>query len=90
LGEDAVLYPSLVEFLTRTEFEDGSARQTGTLMLFVEDGRLKVCLNDRAEGLVGFHSFQSLDTILGELEGCLDKDGVDWRKTRDGVKSGRR
>jgi hypothetical protein len=80
--EDAQHFPALVEFLTRDRYEDKAIRERGTLLIFVEGGRLKACFNDKDAGLVGFMSFEGLDTMLDALEQGLQKDKVDWRKQK--------
>lgn len=81
-GEDLRHWPTLVEFIALDHFEDGSARAPGTVMLFVEGGRLKACFNDKAEGRVAFQVFDSLETILGELDKALASDDLDWRRSK--------
>jgi len=74
-------YPTLFDFLTLQGIS-GTARRTGTLLIFCEDAKVKGCLNDR-DG--GFHAFFSSDSFKGLLEG-LNRDlkaGVlDWRKSK--------
>jgi hypothetical protein len=83
-GEDLASYPTLVEFLTLDRFNDGTPRVPGTVMLFVEDGRLKVCFNDRQEQVVGFVCVDSLETLLDDLEKLLEGDRVEFRVSKAG------
>jgi len=85
---DAGRFPILHEFLTRSRFDDGSQRAPGSFTLFVDDGSIKVCLNDKAEGAVGFVTFHSFAEVLEGLEAVLRENRVDWRRSRD--RGGRR
>ena len=80
----------LAEFLCASSFEDGSVRARGTLLVFFEGGRWKLCLNDKAEGQVGFLSAMSLHDVLGEANESLIKDGIDWRVKREDFPTKRR
>jgi len=73
-------YPSLVEFLTQTEWAPNEPRQVGSLTIFVTDGRLKVCFNDKDANYSAFASLDSLCECLKEMEALLAKDDLDWRK----------
>jgi hypothetical protein len=91
-GDDAGSYPALVEFLTRDRYQDNSIRERGTVLLFVEGGRLKACLNDKDAALVGFTTIDTLDDVSMALDKALREDKVDWRKQRGqrGDQNGRR
>lgn len=71
--------PTLAEFLESTTFGDGSPRIVPTLTLFLEQGVLKACLNDREEGMIAFISAGSLTGLLEALEEALILDTLDWR-----------
>jgi len=43
-------YPDLVEFLSRSTWEDGKPRATGTITLFLENGFLRIWINDKDGG----------------------------------------
>lgn len=78
-------YPLLQGFLRETAWEDGAARQTATLMLFAEDGRWKVMLNDRDAGCVCFVSGDSVAKCLGSVEKGLQAGNLDWRRSKQAV-----
>jgi hypothetical protein len=89
-ADDAARWPALLEFLTAGVWPDGTSRIPGSLVLFVEEGRLKMCLSDRAQGTVAFLTGQE---VLGLLDGCEAqlRDGTgDWRPTRSQGKGLRR
>lgn len=83
-GEDSILrnYRELSSYLADTKFEDGTKRETSTLLLFVEDGQLKACLNDREEGATAWVSNNSLVGILEDLEAGLQDNTLGWRQSK--------
>jgi hypothetical protein len=76
---DRKCLPTLVEFLTRDVYEDGSSRALGTLKIQVQEGVLRAVLTDREEGLVAFVTLDGLVACLDTLEGVLAGDKADWR-----------
>jgi len=72
-------FPTIWEYLTAMTFEDGSERQTSSLSVFVEDGVVKVALNDRAEQRSAYVTGDDLRAALKALEGQLGGAGADWR-----------
>jgi hypothetical protein len=76
--------PCLWEYLTAEKWDDGSARQTSTLLFFVEDGRVKVCLNDRAAGRTAWATGTGFLDAMQSLEAALDGERVEWRKSSPG------
>jgi len=74
---DAV--PGVREMLVENRFPDGGARQTSTLLLFVEHGVVKVCLNDRDQGCSAWASGSSVGDCLEALEMGLQADSLQWR-----------
>ena len=81
--------PALWEFLTASEWEEGETRETGTILIFVEEGRVKACLNDRDQGLVAFTSGVSVEDVFKSADKGLLADTLDWRPSRRG-KGGRK
>ena len=88
--EDAVRWPALQEFLCVAVWPDGSSRTTGTITVFVDEGKLKACLNDRAQGLVAFRSAESVLGLFDQLEGLLRGTSGDWRRHRENKLPARR
>lgn len=74
--------PLLLEYLTATSFEDGSERETATLLIFAASGVWKGCLNDRAESRALWVSGVDVAGVLEALERALDTTTPDWRPTR--------
>jgi len=76
-------FPALVEYLRETQQEDGSPRQTATMMLMVDAGRLKVWFNDRDNRRAAWLTGSTFDGLLESLEVGLQEDSLDWRATKD-------
>lgn len=75
-------YPALWEYLTASRWEDGRPRQTATLMVCVEDGRFKGCVNDRANGRSVWVSAGSFTGLLGAVEAVLQSGQAEWRRNQ--------
>lgn len=83
--EDAAFqkkFPALWSFLVQTQWEDGTSRETGTVLIFVEDGVLKACASNRDSGHVAFVASQTVADLWGKLEKGIDGDSLDWRLSR--------
>lgn len=80
--DDRRNWPYLIEYLTLTKYDDGTPRETATMTVFVHDGTLKVSLNDRAQGRVGFMTVRCLEAVLSDLEAKLRSDDMDWRPNK--------
>lgn len=75
-------YPSLWLFLSCPHYEDLETRQTGTLLIFVEQGRIKACLSDRECQEVAFVTAGNPDELFVRLEEGLKGNDLDWRPAR--------
>jgi hypothetical protein len=80
-GEVMAPYPALTEFLTQDTWADGSVRILPTLMLFVEDGRWKCCVNDRAEERSLWVSGPTVEACLGSIDSALQDGTAEWRRS---------
>lgn len=74
-------YPSLWAFLTDSEWEDGTERETGTLLVCVSEGRAKGWLNDRSEGRSCWVSSSTITGVLEAADAVLRTGEGDWRDT---------
>lgn len=71
---------AVVEHLRDSSWEDGSTRERSTLTVFVEDGKVKVCLNDRNSNSSLFRAADTLLEALQSLNEALAPTGhADWR-----------
>jgi len=71
--------PTLLSYLTDDKYEDGSPRQRSTLTLFIEEGMVKLALNDRQEHASLYLAAEGLGTALEALESKLEAGTGDWR-----------
>jgi len=72
-------YPALAEFLLCETWGKGEARQTGTIMVFAEDGSLKAWVHDRDQGQATFISAVGWDELLQTVDQGLAADDLEWR-----------
>lgn len=84
----AVDHAAIWEYLAECEGNDGKTRLTSTLLVFVEDGLVKLCLNDRQHSRTAWVSAETLTKALAGLDQQLRDDTCEWRRPRVG-KSGR-
>ncbi len=75
-------WPHLASWLGETSWDDGTARETGTLLIFVQDGQLKCCLNDRALNRSVFLTTPTLALLLDACEAGLAEDNHHWREKK--------
>lgn len=75
-------FPTLVEWLSLSKWEDGTPRATSTLRLGTADGKWKLMLVDPAGGRVLYLGNQLLEEALLELESSLQTGKGDWQKDR--------
>lgn len=88
-GELSRRFPTVWEFLTRVRWDDGKARETGTILLFVDTGVLKACISDRDAGEVAFLSGHTLESLLETIDTSLSGNSLEWRPARNGGKKKR-
>lgn len=93
-GEDftdpafAAKFPALAEFLTVGVWPDGQARELGTLLLFVGEGRWKCMLRDKDAARVAFLGGTTVEALFASIEKGLRASSLDWRA--DKAPAGRR
>jgi len=75
----AAAYPMLTEHLADTTWDDGSTRVPSTITLFLEDGLVKLALNDRDSERSLYRSGETLQEALRAIEKALSSSGADWR-----------
>lgn len=71
-------FPAIWEFMTLT-VDEGARRETSTLLLFVQDGRMTICLNDRQRGRSVFQSAPTLREAMVCLDEALTSGSAEWR-----------
>ncbi len=75
-------YPSLWEFVSATVWPDTdppSPRKTGTFTTFIEDGYVKIFLNDRAQGLQHCVTGATLSDALAAADDAVASELTPWR-----------
>lgn len=83
-------YPALWEYLTVTKFDDGTERQTSTLLVFSDGDEFRGCLNDRQEERSCWAVGVSFMGLIVALEERLASGTAEWRtNNRPGSSSGR-
>jgi hypothetical protein len=58
---------------------DLPASPATTVMLFIQDGRLKVCLLPKDTGAKGFLTLDSPETALEDVVEAVDGERIDWQ-----------
>lgn len=89
-GEWSSSFPALAEFLAATSWSDASPRTPGTLTLFTDESVWKICLSDRAQGLVAFVAGQSPLEAFQAAERGLESNSLDWRASSQSNRSRRK
>jgi hypothetical protein len=84
------MYPGIWEMLTCCSYPDMSARETSTLMIFSEDCKITIVLNDRANNLAAFVTGRGVSEALQRLEVKLQTDQVEWRQKKPPASRGTR
>lgn len=74
--------PEVALWMSCERFREKS-RILPTIMLFVEDGRLKACLSDKERKKVAFMTFESVETLWESLEAKFVQGDLDWRKVKE-------
>jgi len=73
------MYPTLHEMLTAIQYEDNQPRTTSTLLVFCENGVLRMCLNDRDNSRSAFFTAETVEDCLQGINDALTAGRVDWR-----------
>lgn len=81
-------FPTLHEYLTVTSWGDRQPRTTSTLLLFVDNGALKCCINDRDNNRSAFVNDTTFAGLLALLESKLTEESLDWRTKGSGGAAG--
>lgn len=82
-------YPTVWSYLSDAVYEDGSSRQTSSLVVFVEDGLVKVCLSDRDQERSAFAAGSCLLDALEAINVGLETNAIQWRRQRQQRKKGK-
>ncbi len=75
-------FPRLFAHLTQTSWEDGTPRETSSVILFSQDGCYKAMLRDKAAALCLWVACPQLEKLLDVLEQSLADEKSVWRVDR--------
>lgn len=84
-AEDAALakkHPHLHEYMTSTRYEDGAARQTSSVLIFVQDGLWKAMLKDRDANETLWATGDTMAAAVASLDAMLGSGKGEWRAER--------
>jgi len=76
-------YPTVYSYLTERMYADNKPRVTSTLLMFVEDGIFRLCINDRDNLRSAFVTAPSVAEALATLEAKLLEESLDWRRKQN-------
>lgn len=72
-------FPYLAAFLLQTTWADKSERLPGTITVFVQDGQMKLCVNDRDLNRSAFVTAPTWAMLIQITEDKLSDDSLEWR-----------
>ena len=75
-------YPNVWAHLYQDRYDDGTPRKTSTLLFFLDEGKCKVCVNDREMNRSFFRAAAGLYDALEAVEEALESGSADWRARR--------
>lgn len=75
--------PTLFEYLTCDRWDDDRPRETSTFTVCVDEGMVKVCINDRALRRSAWVSGVSFQNALDAAEAFLAEGKAGWRRWKD-------
>jgi len=80
-------YPTLAAYLTQTKYVTGEHRVTSTILIFIENGVLRLCLNDRDNNRSVFFTGETVEACLISAENAILAGTADWR-TKSSYRNG--
>jgi len=72
-------FPHVSAFWEQATYDDGSPRQSGTIIIFVQDGMLKACVSDRDNGRSAFVTAPTFQALWELIEHGLAEAKLEWR-----------
>lgn len=89
-GEWGDIIPAISEYLVLDHYDNGESRISATLLLFVQDSRWMVCLNDRERSRSAWASGATPMDALVALDQALQTGSASWRASGVGNAKGAR
>ncbi len=77
-------FPTLLEYMTTTKWEDGTAREVSKLSIFIEDGLFKCAVNDTDLKRSLYVSGETFEGALRAAEKAIQDTNADWRQWNKG------
>lgn len=88
-GKFSSRFPLIAEFLSTTSYEDGSPRTPSTLSIRIEEGEVRLALNDVDNRRSMFTASTGLDDAMKHMDAHLKSTGGTWRPWKDAPKGKR-
>lgn len=73
-------YPLLWQFLTETRWDEKTPRETGSVLIFVQEGVWKAMVKDKDSGEIAFVSKNTFKTLMEAIERGFVEEKLDWRQ----------
>lgn len=90
-AEDVTSWPNLWEHLTATQYPDGTARETSSIIIVADVSGWRGCLSDKDNGRTMWKTASSVEGLLLALEeGAAADDPSAWRAAGGGLKNRRK
>lgn len=83
-------YPMLWAFLTDEKWSSGETRETGSVLIFTQEGQWKAMVKDKDSAHIAFVTKGTFKTLLDALERGLVEEKLDWRPDAFKAKKGRK
>jgi hypothetical protein len=75
-------HANLWDFMTQSAWEDGTDRETGSMLIFCDAGALKAMLKDRDSGMCLWITAPALGSLLDVADAKLVDPAAEWKKDR--------
>jgi len=75
--------PAVFELLAATK-QEGKARESASITLYVDQGRLKAVINDKNTKMSFFCTLSGSYNVLAEIDTALQEGRGEWRKQKEG------
>jgi len=75
-------YVHVWSFIADDRYDDGGERLPGTILLCTGEGRVRLWLHNRDEGLSAWLSGETVEAVFGSAEEALGTATVEWRRPK--------
>lgn len=77
-------YPTIVEYLTTSKWDDGTARELSSIAVTCSDGSVQIALNDKDLKQSLYTTAGSFTEAMGLMEKALQAGVEGWRPWKSG------